>query len=68
MEIISLNMKQTLIQELKSKLFPFSFILDTSDAGYHYLPVLIQSVERERPVVYFYKLIKLTICETKLDK
>jgi len=63
-ENISLKMKQTLIQELKSKLFPFSFILDTSDAGYHYLSVLIQSIERERPVVYFYKLIKLGTDET----
>ena len=41
--------------------YPFSLIVDTSTSIglYHYSAVLIQTLEREKPVVYFYKLIEV---------
>ncbi len=57
-------MLQTLINHLTSNEYPIIIIVDTSDAGNHYLSVLFQTIENERPVVYFYKMIELKNDET----
>ena len=61
---ISEVMKNKLFEFLKKNNNPLSLIIDASDAGYHYLSVMIQTIENNRPVVYFYELIKLTADES----
>lgn len=65
-EVISKEMHETLRKSLISKKFPMSIILDgTTDMGlHHYLVVLIQTLEDNRPVMYFYKLIELVADES----
>ena len=60
MNLMSSEMHQTLLKTLKEKNYPCSLIVDTSTSIglYHYLTVLIQTLENERPVVYFYRLIE----------
>ena len=45
---------------------PISTILDSStdNSGRHYLIVLFQTLEEERPIVYFYRLIHLDMDES----
>jgi hypothetical protein len=59
-QVISTEMHETLLKTLLKKKYPCSLIVDTSTSIglYHYLTVLIQTLEEERPVVYFYRLIE----------
>jgi hypothetical protein len=63
---ISLQMHNYLIEFLKSSKPPISLLIDTSDCGSHYLSVLIQTIEKGKPIVLFYKLIELGEDETGL--
>ena len=60
-DVISSSMHKTLLETLKQNNYPCSLIVDTSSSIglFHYLSVLIQTLEKERPVVYFYKLIEV---------
>lgn len=57
--VISSEMHKTLLEALVKNNYPCSLIIDgsTSIGLYHYLTVLLQTLENERPVVYFYRLI-----------
>lgn len=61
MAVISMEMHLTLLKTIKEKNYPCSLIVDTSTSIglYHYLTVLIQTLENERPVIYFYRLIEV---------
>ena len=61
---ISEVMKNKLIDFLKKNNNPLSLIIDAAEAGYHYLSVMIQTIENNGPIVYFYELIKLTSDES----
>lgn len=60
-EVMSNEMHDMLLNALTEKNYPCSLIVDTSTSIglYHYLTVLIQTLENERPVVYFYRLIEV---------
>jgi hypothetical protein len=67
MEVISQKMHEILLTNLvKNSDIPISIIVDTStdNSGKHYLIVLFQTAEEERPIVYFYKLVHLGMDET----
>ena len=61
--IISMSnlMHSNLLGELKTVKPKISMIVDTSnDAKHnHYLSVLFQTIEKNRAIIYFYRLIKL---------
>ena len=61
-ESISRQMHEKLLANLKTEKNPISLIMDTSDdfQKRHYLSVMFQTIEKNRPVVYFYRLIELT--------
>jgi hypothetical protein len=60
-QFISSEMHKILLDHLLTNNYPCSIIVDgsTSLGLYHYLTVLIQTLEKEKPVVYFYKLIEV---------
>ena len=65
---MSNRMHSLLLNELLNKERGISLIMDTSvDLNRnHYLTVLIQTLENNNPIVYFYKLIKIGSDETAL--
>ena len=63
-ESISLQMHYKLLENLKSHARPISIIIDLSEAGFHYLCIMLQTIENKRTVIYFYKIIKLDEDET----
>jgi len=66
MELISEGMHSTLLESLKTNSNPVSIILDgsTSTDVVHFLVVLFQTLENNRPIVYFYLLNQLGVQET----
>jgi hypothetical protein len=65
-EEIGKEMHKILINHLLNTQYPCSLIVDgsTSVGLIHYVTVLIQTLEKERPVVYFYKLIEMGLDST----
>lgn len=59
MGVIYERMREILIEYLKKNEKPLSLLIDTSTAGKQFMSVLIQTLENDRPVVYFYDLIEL---------
>ena len=66
MELILREMHARLLQKIKSNNDPISIILDgsTSTDMFHFLSVLVQTLENERPIVYLYRLVELGVDET----
>jgi len=63
MEVISEEMHATLLKSLKGGNYPVSIVLNgsTSTDVVHFLVVLFQTLENNRPIVYFYRLIELGV-------
>lgn len=57
---MAVNMRLKLVDHLTKNNNPLSILVDTSEAGYHYLSVFFQTIENDRTVVYFYDLIQVT--------
>lgn len=66
MELMSSTMHETFIKHLVSKNLPLSIILDgsTDSSENHFLIVYFQAMEENVPIVYFYKLIEISVDET----
>lgn len=62
MELISSSMHQRLLKHMLSEQLPFSIIVDGSSdiSDNHYLSIYFQILEKNVPVVVFYKLVELS--------
>ena len=63
----SLGFHKRLLKHLTEQNLPFSFMVDaTTNRNVGFLVCLIQTLERDRPVLYFWRLIRLTRSESGL--